>query len=131
MISGTATSGRTVPAPLRRAQQVSEHRQELRLGVGCRIVDVDALPGERLDQAAVGRTPLQHHGPEENEKCPARITRVQQRPALVDQTPDAILDHRPEQVLLGREMPVDRARADAGTAGDLVDGTARPSAANV
>ena len=34
---------------------------------------------------------------------------------------DPVLDDRPVQILLGREVPVDRARADAGAPGDLVD----------
>ena len=37
-----------------------------------------------------------------------------------------VLYHRPEQILLGREMAVDGASTDTGPSGDLVDRHAQP-----
>jgi hypothetical protein len=45
---------------------------------------------------------------------------------VLHETVHPVGDDRLEQRLLGREVPVDRARADAGSAGDLVDRDRQP-----
>ena len=60
-----------------------------------------------------------------NSASPGSSSRPAAR-ALVDDVPDPVVDHRPEQILLGREVPIDGARADAGPPGDLVDRHRQP-----
>ena len=44
----------------------------------------------------------------------------------VDDALHLVSDHRPDQVFLGGEMPIDRSGADARTPRDLVDGYRQP-----
>ena len=112
---------------LRGAQQLTEQRRGTSSSAsGIAVSTSMPEPGERVGQA---RSVAPHCSTIDrrnvNSASPGSSAASSARPSSTMRA-DPVLDDRPEQILLGREVPVDGAGADAGPPGDLVDRHRQP-----
>lgn len=106
-------------------EEIREGLPKRRSGGFRGALEMDARAPERIDEVTLGQA-LFDETLEEPEERAAGIGTTREGSSLLGDALDAMDDDRREKRLLRREVPIERADAEACTTGDLVDRNVDP-----